>query len=136
MIEPRRIYSTVNFTRPEKVEKIAAVMRLNGWEGRPLLVEEGLDDRIFAWTGSHRIAAAKVIGLTTIPCRVLTRVESEAALQRVADPVGYLSLRDALTMKANGGGKFDPQRLEGLRGLGGLDDLAEALQEDLLAEVW
>jgi hypothetical protein len=42
----------------------------NGWCGRPLLVIER-DSDYLAWTGSHRIAAAKLAGLASIPCYVL-----------------------------------------------------------------
>lgn len=67
-------------------------MLKNGWQGRPLLVEEGLHGRLFAWTGSHRIEAAKAAGLKAVPCRVISRAESEGARDRLPDSVEYQSL--------------------------------------------
>jgi len=45
-------------------------MRENGWEGRSLLVIQR-ETKFFAWTGSHRIAAAREVGLESIPCYVI-----------------------------------------------------------------
>ena len=47
-------------------------MLANGWQGRPLLVIER-DEDYLAWTGSHRIAAARDAELETIPCYVLAQ---------------------------------------------------------------
>jgi len=135
LIGPDALWSSINDTDTAKVAKIAASMESSGWSGRPLLVEEGSYDRLFAWTGSHRIAAAKQVGLRGIPCRVISRAVSDAALERLPDAVGFSSLRDALTMRSNGGGRNDPQRLEGLKRLG-LMDAAAALQEEIAADEW
>lgn len=43
----------------------------SGWLGRPLLVMPEEDGLHQALTGSHRYAAAKVVGLSTIPAIVL-----------------------------------------------------------------
>ena len=52
------------------LNELMADMLENGWQGRPLLViERGAD--YLAWTGSHRIAAARQAGLSTVPCYVL-----------------------------------------------------------------
>jgi len=51
-------------------EKIAE----HGWQGGPILVEEVLDRGYRAWTGTHRLAAAKAAGLDTVPV-VLVDVE-------------------------------------------------------------
>jgi len=45
-------------------------MRENGWQGRSLLVIQR-ETQYFAWTGSHRIAAAREVGLESIPCYVI-----------------------------------------------------------------
>jgi ParB-like chromosome segregation protein Spo0J len=63
--EPREI---------EHVRNLADDMKENGWIGRPLLVIERESD-FLAWTGSHRIAAAKLAGLKTIPCYVVQESE-------------------------------------------------------------
>jgi hypothetical protein len=49
-------------------------MESNGWTGRPLLVIERENDYL-AWTGSHRIAAAKKAGIKQIPCYALSESE-------------------------------------------------------------
>lgn len=46
-------------------------MQANGWVGRPLLVIERVDGTFQAWTGTHRIHAARNAGLATIPCYVV-----------------------------------------------------------------
>jgi hypothetical protein len=131
-IEPRRLIG-VNYQDPAKVERIAESMRTNGWQGRRLLVEQSHDVRVYAWTGSHRIAAAKAAGLATVPCRIITLDEADKALAQLPDTVGYQSLRDALTSSRNGGGRLDRDRLAGLRRLG-MDDAATALEEEIAAE--
>jgi hypothetical protein len=78
-------------------------------------VEEGPYGQTVAWTGSHRIEA-KLAGFREIPCRVITRAESQAALNRLPDTEGYSSFREALTKRSNGGGPLDRERLEGLSG--------------------
>lgn len=45
-------------------------MEENGWNGRPLLVIRSGDEN-YAWTGSHRIAAARAASLQEVPCYVL-----------------------------------------------------------------
>jgi ParB-like chromosome segregation protein Spo0J len=121
----------VNYPKPEKVQRIAAKMKAHGWNDRPLLIEEGLHGQLVAWTGSHRIEAAKLAGIRDIPCQVITHAESQAALERLPDTVGLSSLRDALTKRSNGGGPRDHERLEGLRRLGGLDVAAAALELEI-----
>ena len=49
-------------------------MRENGWRGRPLLVIERAEDYL-AWTGSHRLAAAKDARIISVPCYVLAESE-------------------------------------------------------------
>jgi hypothetical protein len=123
----------VNYANPEKVARIAAAMRRDGWQGRPLLIEEDLDGRLNAWTGSHRISAAREAGLVEVPCRVITRRESQDHLDRLSDTEGYSSLREALTNPANGGGRYDHQRLTGLQRLGFVE-AATALEEEIAAQ--
>jgi diguanylate cyclase (GGDEF)-like protein len=63
---------------PTKATEIAESMKRVGWKGRPLLViKDG--DREIAWTGTHRLDAAKQAGLTDVP-----RVEVEASALRDA----------------------------------------------------
>ncbi|MGE0434467.1 MAG: ParB N-terminal domain-containing protein [Planctomycetota bacterium] len=48
-------------------------MIADGWQGRPLLAfsTDTPAEPFVAWTGSHRIAAAREAGLSAIPCVVL-----------------------------------------------------------------
>lgn len=46
-----------------KVEAIVASMRINGWAGRPILVCNEDSNEPQAFTGSHRLAAAKLTGV-------------------------------------------------------------------------
>lgn len=53
-----------------KLKELAANMKESGWRGRPLLVIER-ESEYLAWTGSHRIAAARKAGLPAVPCHVI-----------------------------------------------------------------
>jgi hypothetical protein len=55
---------------PRLVDDLVADMRENGWQGIPLLVIEREHDYL-AWTGSHRIAAARKAEFLSIPCYVI-----------------------------------------------------------------
>lgn len=59
------------------VKNLAIDMKENGWKGRPLLVIERKDDYL-AWTGSHRLVAAELAGLKSVPCYVLQETELTA----------------------------------------------------------
>lgn len=50
-------------TDETKVEAIAASMRANGWMGRPILVDDEDANEMRAFTGTHRLAAAKLAGV-------------------------------------------------------------------------
>jgi ParB-like chromosome segregation protein Spo0J len=56
------------------LQSLTDTMKENGWRGRPLLVIERRSDYL-AWTGSHRLAAAKLAGLRSVPCYVLREAE-------------------------------------------------------------
>lgn len=57
-------------THPKHFHDLAADMEENGWKGRPLLVIERENDYL-AWTGSHRLAAAREAGFPSVPCYVI-----------------------------------------------------------------
>ena len=57
-----------------KLETLTASMERNGWQGRAILVSVR-DGGFFAYTGSHRIAAARAAGLEQIPVVVIKIVE-------------------------------------------------------------
>jgi ParB-like nuclease family protein len=64
---------------PEISTKIERSMWRSGWLGRPLLVVPEGDGIYQALTGSHRLGAAKVVGLSSIPALVLP----ETAVRKV-----------------------------------------------------
>jgi len=78
-----RIINSANDT--EFLARLVESMRKEGWKGRRLLVEESVQHRVsqyFAWTGSHRLEAAKEVGLLTVPCLVILAAEAETAFVR------------------------------------------------------
>jgi hypothetical protein len=58
----------------QHLQNLVDDMEENGWTGRPLLVIQRESDFI-AWTGSHRIAAAKLAGFASVPCYVVQESE-------------------------------------------------------------
>lgn len=61
----------------KKLEALVASMGRGGWQGRPILVS-ARDGRFFAYTGSHRIAAARAAGLDQVPVVVIEIAEEPA----------------------------------------------------------
>ena len=59
----------------EKLEALTASMERDGWQGRPILVS-ARDGGFFAYTGSHRIAAARAAGLDQVPVVVIEITET------------------------------------------------------------
>lgn len=55
---------------PKLLADLVEAMKENGWQGRPLIVVETAGG-YQAWTGSHRIAAARRVGLSSVPCYVI-----------------------------------------------------------------
>ena len=54
----------------EKLQRLTASMEEGGWQGRPLVVLE-VADGFAAWTGSHRLQAARDAGLEEVPAVLL-----------------------------------------------------------------
>jgi ParB-like chromosome segregation protein Spo0J len=76
-----------------KVAELGADMRENGWNDRPILVVKttlGYQ----AWTGSHRIEAAREAGLRSIPCYVIP--ESSIEPYGVDAAFGHVEDRERL----------------------------------------
>lgn len=57
-----------------KLRNLVREMKRDGWKGRPLLVIEA-GGKLTAWTGSHRIAAARIVQLDEVPCYVVAEAE-------------------------------------------------------------
>lgn len=66
----------------DKLNGLASDMREHGWQGRQLLVIQR-EKAYFAWTGSHRIAAAIEAGLEEVPCYVLQEDELQGEIDAV-----------------------------------------------------
>jgi hypothetical protein len=83
-LDPRRIHPfDQEHAIEDCVQRIAASMKETGWgDHRPLLIEEvggGLPLTYQAWTGTHRILAARKAGLSSVPCRLMAHYELQAA---------------------------------------------------------
>ena len=75
--------------------ELVASMTAEGWLGRALLVIEA-DSIFYAWTGSHRIAAAREAKLTEIPCYVVP--EERIAQHGVTATRGHCDDSDRLAV--------------------------------------
>lgn len=70
-VNPHDIRPLHPVDRPVALEELVESMQAHGWAGKPLLVIERADGTLQAWTGSHRIQAARDVGLATIPCYIV-----------------------------------------------------------------
>ena len=129
-ISPHKL-NEVNKPYSARAETIAKRMRSHGWDGRRLLVEEVNNyghPEYYAWTGSHRIEAAKQAGLTEIPCRVMTKKEADEAFESAGyDQNGFPCWKQAVAYKH---GMGDENCLVGLE-CAGLAEPAEMLREEI-----
>lgn len=67
MIDPKRIVPLHKIKRKRDLRLLTAVMREEGWTERPLLVELVRPGVYQAWTGTHRLTAAKRARLRRVP---------------------------------------------------------------------
>lgn len=70
-LDPNNIRPTHEARESRFLGELEQSMQEDGWTGRPLLVIEKEDGEMVAWTGSHRIKAARNTGLGSIPCYVI-----------------------------------------------------------------
>ena len=70
-VNPHDIRPLHAVDRPMALEELVESMQARGWVGQPLLVIERTDGSLQAWTGSHRIQAARDVGLATVPCYIV-----------------------------------------------------------------
>ena len=73
-IDPAEITPLHEVRNETLLNWLSADMQENGWEGRPLLVIDR-PSGFLAWTGSHRIVAAKNAKLPSVPCYVIQENE-------------------------------------------------------------
>lgn len=76
-LDPNAILPPHEPRERERHRKLLASMKRGGWRGRPLLVVETSPGRFQALTGSHRIAAARDMGLASIPAIVMPEDAAE-----------------------------------------------------------
>ena len=69
-IHPDKITPLHEVRNRSALNELVTDMKENGWQGRPLLVIRRKSEYL-AWTGSHRIEAARKAGLTSVPCHVV-----------------------------------------------------------------
>lgn len=74
-IAPKSVRPLHEVRDEEKFAALMEAMQVGGWTGRPLLVvDEGGGDYV-ALTGSHRLAAAQAVRMSTIPVVVVPQCE-------------------------------------------------------------
>jgi hypothetical protein len=54
-------------SREHHLRELMVRLRTEGWQGRPLVVEDTSPHRYQAWTGTHRLAAARRVNLHRVP---------------------------------------------------------------------
>jgi hypothetical protein len=74
LIDPEEIEPLHGVRNHALFDDLTASMKENGWKGRRLLVIDR-ESEYLAWTGSHRIAAAREAGLAVVPCYALDEQE-------------------------------------------------------------
>jgi ParB-like chromosome segregation protein Spo0J len=93
----------------QHLDALTVSMEADGWQGRPLLVLAGAgEEGGQAWTGSHRLAAARAAGLQEVPAVIvdLAVVEAAAAelgwtsLEAVPDDEDRLAVLEAAGLQA------------------------------------
>jgi hypothetical protein len=136
-LDPGRLRPVNRAFNEEHKQRLAADMKEHGWRGRGILVEESKrfpHPEFYAWTGSHRIEAAKLAGLATVPCHVITAEEAMAAFGKNPnyDFHGHGHWRGAIIE----GGRRDLQqewrRLAALEDAG-LEEAAQMLRDEIAA---
>lgn len=109
-----------------KVAALSEDMKRNGWKGRPLL-SVGPEEGVYAWTGSHRLAAALLAELPTIPVdRYVIAKAQLAAVLSMFDSDEPWDLTE-------GGDKDRLEKLCALRaaGFSGVDPAIELMRQEL-----
>jgi ParB-like chromosome segregation protein Spo0J len=118
-MDPKNIEPLHGVRDRDKFEALVSSMNQKGWVGRPLVVTAGAG-RMWAQTGSHRLAAARAVGLETVPVIIIDIDGVDGEVDEVEyDEYGRLDL-----------GRDDEERAETLRRLG-LELSARAMEAEL-----
>ena len=72
-VDPRNITPLLRVKKSRKhhLRELVRRLRESGWQGRPLLVERTGRNRYQAWTGTHRLAAARRLRMRRVPVVVI-----------------------------------------------------------------
>lgn len=62
MIDNKQVVTRNGVTDSQKLDALILDMELHGWQGRPIIVAD-MGDYVQAFTGSHRLTAARVTGV-------------------------------------------------------------------------
>ena len=73
-------------SRVHHLRELIERMRRGGWQGRPIVVEETAPNRYQAWTGTHRLAAARRLGLR-VPVLLIDKTRW---IRRWGEPAGLV----------------------------------------------
>ena len=84
-VDPRNItpLHRVKKRRKHHLRELVRRLRESGWQGRPLLVERIGRNRYQAWTGTHRLAAARRLRMRRVPVVV---IDSQKWIRRWGPP--------------------------------------------------
>jgi len=77
----------IHESRRDHLRELMRRMRRDGWQGRPILVELISRTRYQAWTGTHRLAAARRLPLRHVP---VVLIDQRRWLQHWGPPRGLL----------------------------------------------
>lgn len=81
LLAPTEIQPLHDVQDEGKLEELTEAMRVDGWTGRPLLVEDLGDGNGYrAWTGSHRLPAAIAAELDTVEALVVDTAKLSAVM--------------------------------------------------------
>lgn len=106
MLEPTSLVELHGVKDNTKFASIVESMKENGWVGRPIAAQD-TGNGIFALTGSHRIAAARVADIA-VPCYVyegeldLTAAVDDDERLEMAEESGDQELVDLLDFEVYG----------------------------------
>ncbi len=127
LLDPEKIEPVNEIDKPKQVTTQAKIMRKEGWIGRPLLVaDEG--DRIQAFTGSHRLAAAVEAGLDEIPVVHIPVEELARWIEEGGDEYDSLFVDYQGFSNGRESDKLDDLKRARMDGIEGLDDAIDLLE--------
>jgi hypothetical protein len=91
-VDPRHVtpIHAIRKSREHHLRELLDRMRRDGWEGRPLIVEETAPHRYQAWTGTHRREAAQRVHIR-VP---IVLIDKDKWIRRWGHPKGRLFVDD------------------------------------------